>query len=76
MMRAEAEGTDPDPELRALVEQTVVHSMMIGNEWADQQRESVIEESGAGTGAGMNGNEDGGASKKRRMDEGGPNGAT
>jgi hypothetical protein len=69
MARAEAAGTDPDPELRALVEQTVVQSMMIGNGWADQQRESVIEDSGAAA--------DGGVNKRRKRDEdGGPSGAT
>lgn len=73
MVRAEAEGTDPDPELRALVERTVVQGMVIGNGWVDQQRESVIEESGVATGAGA----DGAANKRRRIDEdeGGPNGA-
>ena len=73
MVRAEAEGTDPDPELRALVERTVVQGMVIGNGWVDQQRESVIEESGVATGTGA----DGTANKKRRIDEdrGGPNGA-
>lgn len=70
MVRTEAEGTDPDLELRALVEQTVMRSMVIGNGWADQQRESMIEETKVGT--------DGAANKKRRIDEdeGGPNGAT
>jgi len=73
-MRAEAEGTDPDPELHALVAQTVVQGMMIGHGWADEQRESLIAESGAGA--------DGAANKRRRIDEdedgdgGGPNGAT
>ena len=73
MVRAEAEGTDPDPELRALVERTVVQGMVIGNGWVDQQRESVIEESGVVTGAGA----DGAANKRRRIDEDGvgPNGA-
>jgi len=64
MMRAEAEGTDPDPELHALVERTVVQSMMVGNGWADQQRETVIDESGEAP-----------VNKRRRTDEGGPNGA-
>ena len=72
MVRAEAEGTDPDPELRALVERTVVQGMVIGNQWVDLQRESVIEESEVAMGAGA----DGAANKRRRMDEdgGGPNG--
>jgi len=75
MVRAEAEGTDPDPELRALVEQTVVQGMVIGNGWVDQQRECVIEESRIAMGAGVDG--DGAANKRRRIDEdgGGPNGA-
>lgn len=70
MRRAEAEGTDPDPELRALVEQAIVQGMVIGNGWADQERESVVEESAAGA--------DGVANKRRRMDEDGrgPSGAT
>ena len=74
MVRAETEGTDPDPELRALVERTVVQGMVIGNQWVDQQRESVIEESGVATGAGAGA--DGAPNKRRRMDEdgGGPNG--
>ena len=70
MMRAEAEGTDPDPELRALVEQAIVQGMLIGNGWADQQRERVVEESAVGA--------DGVANKRRRMDEDGrgPSGST
>jgi len=70
MVRAEADGTDPDLELRALVERAVVQGMMIGNGWADAQRESVVEESAAGA--------DVVANKRRRMDEdgGGPSGAT
>ena len=70
MVRAEAEGTDPDDdELHALVERTVVQGMVIGNGWADQQRQSVIEESAAGADGVANNN------KRRRIDEGGPNGA-
>jgi hypothetical protein len=74
MARAEAEGTDPDPELRALVERTVVQGMVIGNGWVDQQRESAIEETGVATGVEADG---AAANKKRRINEdgGGPNGA-
>jgi len=70
MVRAEMEGTDPDPELRAVVEQTLMQGIMIGNEWVDQQRETVIEESGVATGMGARG----AANKRRRMEEdgGGP----
>jgi hypothetical protein len=64
MARAEVEGTDPDPELRALVERTILQGLVLGNGWVDQQRESVIEESGAATGTGVGGP----ANKRRRLD--------
>lgn len=41
MQRAEAEGTNPDEELRAAVSRTVLEGVLTGYEWSTQERDDA-----------------------------------